>query len=151
MNLVKRDKRNELAPWSPFRDWDMPISRFFEDMWGDVDLPRKAWAPDVDLKETDHAYVLKADLPGMNKDDISVSVEEGVVTLRGERRHEEEKTEDGGYHRIERRYGSFQRAFRIPGGVDSDKVTAEYKNGVLELTLPKREEVKPKQIDVKVS
>ncbi len=149
MNLVKRDKRNEMAPWSPFREWDMPISRFFEDMWGDVDLPRKAWAPAVDLQETDQAYILKADLPGMKKEDISVSVEEGVVTLRGERNQEETK-EDSGFHRVERRYGSFQRAFRIPGGVDAEKVAAHYRDGVLELTLPKRDEVKPKQIDVKV-
>lgn len=146
MNLVKRDKRNEM---SPFRDWDMPISRFFEDMWGDVDLPRKAWVPAVDLQETDQAYVLKADLPGMKKEDITVSVEEGVVTLRGERQHEDTKDE-GGFHRVERRYGSFQRAFRIPGGVDAGSVTAHYKDGVLELTLPKRDEVKPKQIEVKV-
>lgn len=149
MNLVKRDKRNEMAPWSPFREWDMPLSRFFEDMWGEVDLPKKAWAPAVDLQETDQAYILKADLPGMKKEDISVSVEEGVVTLRGERHQEETKDEEG-YHRVERRYGSFQRAFRIPGGVDATNVTAHYKDGVLELTLPKRDEVKPKQIDVKV-
>jgi len=149
MNLAKSERHNVLAPWSPFREWDTPIARFFGEMRGDSDPQREAWAPAVDLKETDQAYTLKADLPGMKKDDITVSVEEDVVTLRGDR-HEEETKDEGGFHRIERRHGSFQRAFRIPGGVDASNVTAHYKDGVLQLTMPKREEVKPKQIDVKV-
>jgi HSP20 family protein len=149
MNLVKREKRNDLFPWAPFRDWDFPMGRLLEEMWGDTEATRGMWAPAVDLKETDQAYILKADLPGMKKEDITVSVEEDVVTLKGERKHEEKKEEEG-YHRVERRYGSFQRSFRIPGGVDTVKVAATYNDGVLELTLPKREEVKPKRIEVKV-
>ncbi len=110
----------------------------------------RPWAPAVDIFETENELVLKADVPDVELKDIDIRMENGTLSLRGERKFESKKT-DGGYHRLERAYGSFERYFTLPDTVDPDKVKAEYKNGVLTVTLPKKEVAKPKQIKVQVS
>ena len=105
------------------------------------------WNPAVDVFEDDGTYVIKAELPGMDKKDISLDVNDGVLTLRGERKHESEEKKDT-YYRREMSYGTFQRSFRLPGDVNADNITADYKDGVLKVAIPKPEERKPKQITV---
>ena len=110
----------------------------------------RAWAPKCDIFETDNEIVVKIELPDVKREDIKVSLENGLLTIRGERRFEEE-TKRESYHRVERSYGEFRRSFTLPDFADPGKVNAEYKDGILRVTVAKREEVKPKQIDVKVS
>jgi HSP20 family protein len=109
----------------------------------------RPWTPDVDIYETENELVLKADLPDVKLEDIDVRVENQVLTLKGERRFEKEETNKG-YHRIERSYGLFTRSFSIPPTVEADKVSADYKNGVLTVALPKKEAAKPRQVKVEV-
>lgn len=109
----------------------------------------RPWAPSVDILETENEMLLKADLPGVDMKDVDIQLENGTLTLRGERKFESEKKE-GGYHRIERSYGSFARSFTLPETVDAEAVKADYKNGVLTVTLPKKELAKPRQIRVEV-
>jgi HSP20 family protein len=106
-----------------------------------------SWTPAVDVYETDDALVIKAELPGVSKDDISVDVHEHTLTLRGQRKHETE-VKDEQYHRVERSYGSFQRSFNLPSTIDDEKVQATFKDGVLELHLPRLESAKPRQIAI---
>ena len=104
----------------------------------------------MDIFENDNNIVLKAELPGVDPKDVEVRVEDNTLYLKGERKFEKEVKEDN-YHRIERSYGSFARIFALPGSIDSEKVQAEYKDGILSLTIPKREEAKPKTIKINVS
>ena len=150
MSLVRWRDRGELSPWAPLRDLEGQFNRLFGELARDYDLFDRGWAPAVDLKENEQEYTLEADLPGMKKDEIEITVMDNAITLKGERKHETE-TKEKDYHRVERRYGSFERTFEIPGGFDADKIAARFDNGVLKVTLPKREEAKPKQIDVKVN
>ena len=106
-----------------------------------------AWTPPVDIYETDDALVIKAELPGVAKDDVSVDVHQNTLTLRGQRKHEADVKQDK-YHRVERAYGTFQRSFVLPTVVDQEKVQATFKDGVLELHLPKSEAAKPKRIAI---
>jgi len=108
------------------------------------------WYPAMDVKETKDDFVVTAEVPGMSKDDIKINISENTLTIKGEKK-EEKKEEDHNYHRVERRYGTFQRSFTLPTQVESDKVKAAYKDGVLTITLPKKEEVKPKEIPISVS
>jgi HSP20 family protein len=108
------------------------------------------WIPTVDISENDQGYLIKAELPEVKKDDVKVTVEDGVLTIQGERRQEKEE-KGKKYHRVERSYGSFVRSFSLPESVDEGAVKAEYKDGVLNLHLPKTEKVKPKAIDVRVA
>ena len=110
----------------------------------------RPWSPAVDIFETENDLVLKADVPQMEMKDIDLQLENGTLTLRGERRFEQEQN-GRGYHRIERGYGSFVRAFTLPDSVDADKVKAEYKGGVLTVTLSKKEVAKPKTIRVEIN
>ena len=110
----------------------------------------RPWSPAVDIFETEHELVLKADVPEIEMKDIDVQVENGTLTLKGERKFEQEQNGKG-YHRIERGYGSFVRAFTLPDSVDVDKVKAEYKSGVLTVTLAKKEVAKPKTIRVEIN
>lgn len=105
------------------------------------------WMPNVDIHETKDAICVRAELPGVDKEAIGVEVKDGVLILRGERKFEKEVKEEN-YHRIERSYGTFHRSFSLPSSVDGEKVTARMKDGVLEVTLPKREEAKPKQVKI---
>lgn len=108
------------------------------------------WVPLVDIEENDKEYVIKAELPEMKKEDIKVSVEDDVLCISGERKHEKEE-KGKKYHRVERSYGCFERSFTLPDDADGTKVTAEYKDGVLKVHLPKSEKAKPKAIEVKVA
>lgn len=107
------------------------------------------WAPAVDIKEEQNCFMIHADLPGVTPEDIDVSMEKGVLTIRGER-HTEAKTEKDNYKRVERKYGSFYRRFSLPDTANNDEISAKCKNGVLDIVIPKREAVKPKKINVAV-
>jgi HSP20 family protein len=142
-----------IVRWEPAREQaSMEIdrlNRMFSDLYGEAFSP-SAWVPPVDIYETDeHEVVLKAELPEMKRDDISVTFENGVLTLKGERRFEGE-TKQENYHRVERRHGTFSRSFTLPNTVDPSRISAAYKDGILTIRLPQREEAKPKQIDVNI-
>jgi len=147
-----------IARWDPFRDLSSlqdRIDRMFQDTLGrarggfDEALEGSTWAPAVDILETTDQIVLRADLPGLDPKDVEIQVQNGTLTLRGERKFESDVKEDN-FRRVERVYGSFVRSFSLPQTVDAEKVEAEYRSGVLELKLPKRPEAKPKQIKVAV-
>jgi HSP20 family protein len=145
-----------LDPWRDFGTLQERINRMFDETMralspqGGEELERGAWMPAVDIHETDDEYVVKADLPGLKKEDIQIDLKDSTLTLKGEKRFEEKVSKDN-YIRTERAYGTFVRSFTLPHNVDSEKIKASYKDGVLELTLPKKEEAKPKQIKVEVS
>jgi HSP20 family protein len=149
-----------LARWTPswgLMHWQPELQRLRTEMdrlfeqafgeGGESGWRMSAWAPPVDLYETDDAFVVKAELPGLSKDDIHVEVHDHTLSLRGERKHEAEVKEDR-YQRRERVYGSFQRAIWLPTMVDAEKIQASFKDGVLELRLPKSEAAKPKRIAI---
>lgn len=145
-----------IVRWDPFRDLmslQERMNRLFDESLTrrreDQPLGLTTWSPAVDIFETENAIVVKAELPGLSKDDIEVQIHDGVLTLKGERKFEKEVKEEN-YHRIERAYGGFQRSFSLPSSVEEDKIKASFKDGVLEVDLPKAEAVKPKQIKVEV-
>ena len=107
------------------------------------------WAPSIDVAETDEEVVVTAELPGIKQDDVDITITDDVLTLKGEKK-EENEVKDKNYHRIERSYGRFQRSISLPTGVQGSKAKAAYKNGVLQVTIPKAEEAKPKQIKINV-
>jgi HSP20 family protein len=138
-----------LIRWDPFREFNRLPTRygdFFGKNW-EVPMSTTVWNPSVDIFETENEVVLKAELPGMNPKDIDVKLENNVLMLKGER-HFEKETKEENYHRVEREYGTFSRSFALPTAVNADKVTAEYKDGVLKIVLPKKEEIKPKPIKI---
>jgi HSP20 family protein len=108
------------------------------------------WAPAVDIFETEHELVVRADLPGVNPQDLDIRVESNILTIRGERKFDSNKGNEENYLRVERAYGAFSRSFSLANSVKSDAIKADYQNGVLTLSIPKREEAKPKQIKVNV-
>jgi len=114
----------------------------------DEDYTISSWTPAVDIAEHDDEYKVKVELPGVNKEDVKITLESNILTIRGEKKQEKE-TKKENYHRVERSYGSF-RSFTLPTTVKSDKIDAVYKDGILSVSLPKAEEAKPKQIEVKV-
>jgi len=127
------------------------MNRLFEDAgrtWRtDEPAATTTWSPSVDIFETEGEIVVKAELPGMDRKDIQLNLENNVLSLRGERKFTKE-TKDENYHRIERSYGVFSRSFSIPATVDEEKIRADYKDGVLKIMLPKKEQAKPKQIKI---
>jgi HSP20 family protein len=127
-----------------FRTFEDAIARMLNEPRG-----ARPWSPSVDIYETENELVLKADLPDVKLEDIQVGVENQTLTLKGERKFEENETVRG-HHRIERHYGSFVRSFAVPASVDAEKVAAEYKNGVLTVKLPKKEAAKPRQVKIEV-
>jgi HSP20 family protein len=144
----------ELMGFDPFRPFEERLRRFFEGFEpfrtsGEENWSLATWAPAIDIYETDNEIVVKAELPEVKKEDVYVSIEDNLLTIRGERKFSEE-TKKENYHRVERSYGEFMRSFTLPSFVDANKVNAEFKDGVLRVTLAKREEAKPKQIEVKV-
>jgi HSP20 family protein len=146
-----------IVRWEPFRDLVTPqrdFDRLFRDAFssqhGETELSTRSWAPPVDIYETEEAIVLKAELPGVDPKDVEVRVEDNTLYLKGERKFEKEVKEQN-YHRVERSYGSFARSFSLPNSISTDKVRAEFKDGLLTLTMPKREESKPKTIKIDVT
>lgn len=127
------------------RDFQNTVARLVNEPNG-----ARPWSPAVDIFETENEVVLKADLPGANAKDVEVKIENGTLTLRGERKFENE-AKDKGYHRLERSYGSFARSFTLPETVDAEKVKAEFKAGVLNVIIPKKEIAKPRTIQVQVA
>ncbi len=148
-----------LVRWDPFReleDMSDRLNRMFSRSAlpgthgnGKETMVVADWAPSVDISETDGEYQIKAEIPDVKKEDVKVTLEDGVLTIQGERKHEKEE-KGKKYHRVERSYGSFARSFTLPDLVDEEKVKAEFKDGVLNLQLPKSEKAKPKAIEVKV-
>jgi|SRR4051812_37876179 len=127
-----------------FRSFEDAVTRLLSEPRG-----ARPWSPSVDIYETENELVLKADLPDVKLEDIEVRVENETLTLRGERKFEKDDAVKG-YHRIERSYGSFTRSFAVPATVDAEKVGAEFRNGVLTVTLPKKEAAKPRQVKIEV-
>ena len=142
-----------MAIWDPFHAMEELVDRYNRSArkslvkYDDKSFEVGDWMPTVDISETDDAFVVKAELPGVEKDDVSVKIEDGVLTIKGEKKSE---IEDEQKHRIECTYGSFVRSFTLPQATKSDSIKAEYKNGILNLVIPKSEEVKPKEIEIKI-
>jgi len=143
-----------IVRWDPFRDLNLlqdRMNRLFEDAgrtWRtDEPAATTTWSPSVDIFETEGEIVVKAELPGMDRKDIQLNLENNILSLRGERKFTKE-TKDENYHRIERSYGVFSRSFSIPATVDEEKIRADYKDGVLKIFLPKKEQARPKQIKI---
>ena len=156
MTLGRWRPRWGLRGWGPFRELEEEMERFFEEWpfrwrgpWTRRALAVREWAPRVDMFDREDKVVVKAELPGVEKEDIDVSVTAGVLTIRGERKAEEE-VRDEDYYCCERYRGTFYRAIQLPADVETEKINASYENGVLEITLPKVEEVKPKKISVSI-
>lgn len=141
--------------WEPFRGASTlqeQVNRLFNDVFERTreESSLTSWAPAVDIFETEHELVVKADLPDVDPKDLDIRVENNVLTIRGERKFEKKVNEEN-YLRVERTYGAFTRSFSLANTVNSEAIKADYQNGVLTLNLPKREEAKPKQIKVTVS
>jgi len=144
-----------LVKYSPMRnvfDLKTGMDRIFEDVFGgNRNWPESSLSvtPPVDIEETENDYRISAEIPGIEKGDIKITLENNVLSISGEKKVEKE-VKDENYHRFERHYGKFHRSFELPGPINREKIDADYKNGVLNITVPKTEESKPKQIEVKV-
>ncbi len=154
----------KVTKWNPFQEiallsenLNKMFNRFFEEgliaprksIFSDELLSQGVWSPDVDIYENKDSIIVKADIPGVEKDKVKVEIKDNVLTIRGERK-EERETKEHNVYRMERRYGEFVRSFALPQMVDASKIKAKYKDGTLEITLPKPEEVKGKEIKVEV-
>jgi HSP20 family protein len=148
MSIVRWNPARELTRMQ--EDFNRLVSGFFRDDAFETSFARGAWEPAVDISETNDDYFITAELPGLNKDDVKVSYEDGILLIRGEKRQEKEE-KGKNYHRIERNYGNFERSFHLPSRIMIDKIDAKFKDGVLTLTLPKAEEARPKEIPIKIS
>lgn len=141
--------------WDPIRellDWQKSFGNLFDVSMEELPerISREAvWSPSVDVSEDKENIEIKADVPGVSQADIDISIAGNVLTIKGERKHEEKKSEKD-FHRVERFYGSFTRSMTLPEYADTSKIRAEYKNGVLDIIIPKTENAKPKQIKVEV-
>jgi len=154
MSIIRWNPTQELERWpSDFFGIQRDINRLFDNFFrggvqGDETFS-SYWTPAVDIAEQENEYLVKMELPGVNKEDVKISLESNILTIRGEKKQEKEE-KNKSLHRVERSYGSFQRSFTLPTSVKSDKIDAFFEGGVLSVTLPKMEEAKPKQIEVKV-
>lgn len=145
MNLIAYD------PFRELRSLQEEVNRVFSSSFnrsGETGLGRSSWNPSVDIFENKDQIILEAELPGLSPDDVNISIENNVLTIHGERRFEK-KDEGDNFHRVERSYGSFTRSFTLPPTVSSENVAANFDNGVLRLELAKREEAKPRRIEIK--
>ena len=145
--------------WNPFKEME-ELSNRLSSFWdaaprgytqGENQMTEADWMPAVDIAEDDTSYVIEADLPDLTKKDINVKIENGVLYISGERRREKEVTDGKRYHRTERSHGTFIRTFAVPTDADTNKVDAQFKDGVLRVQLLKREDAKPRKIEVKVN
>ncbi len=148
-------QREEMQPISPFEEIERYFDRFFQNPFSLLARPTFTpsfarlgeISPSVDIYEEDNEVIVKAEVPGINRDDIKVTVTENTLTIAGEKK-QEEKVEKKDYHRIERSYGTFSRSFRLPENVDGDKAKAKFKDGVLEIRLPKVKESRERKIEI---
>ncbi|MCF6254215.1 MAG: Hsp20/alpha crystallin family protein [Thiomicrorhabdus sp.] len=142
-----------LSVWEPLREMEALLDRYGRPSQKELSNRDEKnfevgdWVPVVDIYETDDDFIVKAELPGVEKDDVQVHIENGILTIRGEKKTE---IEDKKHHRIECSYGSFVRSFTLPQSIKTGEIEAEYKEGILNLILPKSEEAKPNQIEVKI-
>ena len=145
----------EFLAFDPFRNFEDRMKRFFGEGFdpfkklAEENWSLATWSPTCDVFETDNEIVVKAELPEVKKEDVNVSIDNNILSIRGERKLSEE-TKKENYHRLERSYGEFFRSFTLPNFVDTAKINAEFKDGMLRVTMPKREEAKPKQVEVTV-
>ena len=156
MAIEKWRPTRGLTPWSPFSEIDemeRRMSEIFErpflpSIWRRLPVEQMVWAPAIDVFEKGDKFIVKAEVPGIKEDDIHVSVEGDMLNIKGEKKTESEVKEED-YYRSERSYGSFFRSIALPSTVDAGKIEADYDNGVLEITIPKKPEVKPKKVAIK--
>jgi len=155
MSLIRWNPSRELSTFpTDILNMQREINKMFNSLFrGDVqdegNLIPSVWTPAVDVAEHENQYIVKVELPGVAKDDVKITMQEDVLTIRGEKKQETE-TKDSNFHRVERSYGSFQRSFSLPTRVKNETIEASYKDGILTVALPKAEEAKLKQIEVKV-
>jgi HSP20 family protein len=145
-----------LRRWEPFRELEEEMQRLFEEWpfgrvspWSRRALAAREWTPRVDMFDSEDKVVINAEIPGMSKEDVDISVTGDILTIQGERKAEEE-VKDEDYYCCEQHRGAFYRVIQLPSGLETDNIDATYDNGILEITLPKSPEVKPKRIEVKV-
>jgi len=146
----------ELIPWRPLREI-IPINGEMEDLFDrffgnitSMEPAKKGWVPTVDIAETNDAIVVNAEIPGIEPENIGISLSGDILTIEGEKKQKNEEKEEK-YYRMERNYGNFSRSVRIPVEIQSEKINAKYKNGTLKITLPKKEEAKPREIKVEAA
>jgi HSP20 family protein len=162
MSLIKRHQTSEQQTgWNRefpvfrgLQSLQQDMNRIFDgffrgDITADDSFYTNSWSPAVDIVEKNDRFMLKAELPGLTKDDVKITLENNILSIRGEKKNESE-TKDGDYHRIERSFGMFERSFTLPGTVKVNDIDAQYRDGVLTVTIPKAEEARPKAIEVKV-
>ena len=141
-------------PMRNFFSFPNEMGRIFGDLFAshedETDTEETSWMPTVDISETENGYEIRAELPGVSENDVNVSVTDNVLTVKGEKRQEAE-TDGKDYHRVERRYGSFQRSFMLPRHIETDAIKAGFKDGVLTLGIPKAEVAKPTEVPIKVN
>ncbi len=155
MSLIRWNQAHDLPTFPSDvlniqREINRMFDSFFRSGWSeDTSLAPAVWSPATDVTEDERGYSVKVELPGVKKDEVKITMENSVLTIRGEKRQEKESKHDS-VHRVERSYGSFQRSFTLPSSVKAEKIEATFVDGILTIALPKAEEAKPKQIDVKV-
>jgi len=148
-NLVRQT--NRVVPWSVFGDFDDFFDGFVRARKAPEVTPGQAIRPDVDIRETDNEYQVQVDLPGIKKENLDIVIQDGVLTINAETREENQEVESGRLIRQERRYGKYIRSLRLGADVNEDSVRAEYRDGILSLSIPKAEEVKPKRVQVEIN
>lgn len=154
MSLIRWSPLRNVAPWynaNEFATMEREMNRVFDRLFngGVEDASVSTWLPAVDIVEQENEYLVHVELPGVDKNDVKINLVNSVLTIKGEKKFEKEENKKN-YHRSERVYGSFQRSFTLPNTIKADKIEAAYNDGVLIITLPKAEEAKPKEIEVKV-
>ncbi len=142
MNLLKRNPMNQLRNFGDDLDT-------YDDFWNGEDSFISRFTPKVDIEELDDEFEFHVELPGLNKKDVKINVKENVLTISGEKKNKKEDKSDN-FHRMESSYGKFQRSFRLPQNVKQNDIKAEFRNGILDIVVPKAEEAKPKEIEINV-
>ena len=149
MKLAKqKNGSHNVSPWSPLFDVDQLFHQFFDHPSSGSDAPLSKWNPPLDLSETDQDVIIRSEIPGVKPDELEITVDGDLLTLAGEKKSETEE-KDANHYYVERRFGSFCRQLELPSSVDSENVTADYRDGVLTITVPKKETAVPKKIKVK--
>jgi len=154
MSLIRWNPERELTPFpSDIVNIQRGINRMFDSFFSgtgwDEEIGTSVWSPAVDIAENENEYVVKMELPGLGKDDVKITTQENILTVRGEKKKEKE-AKGSSFHRIERSYGEFQRSFTLPGTIKHEEIAATFKDGILTITMPKEELAKAKAIEVKV-